>query len=320
MPAFRGHFASAIALSVVATFMTCGVAFAQSPEELERARAIFDEALRDQQAGRNDVALEKFRRVAAVRDTTQVEFRVASCLEALGRKREALKAYDLSARLGRGDAQVQDVVDAANDRVGKLAAAMGKVEIDVSGRSADRADVRIDGESITREELRGPIFVEPGSHVLEVSAPEAKPARMTVSVNAGARAPVSVQLAPAVAEPPPAVVVTSTARRNIGIALTGVGFASAIGAGLSFFLRHDTIATIEADCPNDTCPLSRQSEIEGLRTTAIVLGPVAAVCAGLAVAGLGAGIVLIALGPTKHTVPAAWLAPSPLGLQIGGQF
>ena len=301
--------------------LTTSIARAQTPEDLERARALFDEALREQQSGRNDVALEKFRRVAAVRDTSQVEFRVASCLDALGRKREALKAYELSVRLGRGDTQAQDVVDAANERLGKLAATMGKVEVDVRGQSADRAEVRIDGELVGRDELQSNVLLEPGPHTLEVQAPDAKPARMTVNVTAGGRSPVSVQLAPLVIEHPPPPVVYSTTRRNVGIVLLGVGVASGVGAGLSLFFRHDTIATIEADCPNDTCPVSRQSEIESLRTTATALGPVAAVCAGLALAGVVSGIVLIALGPTpSHGTPSAWLAPTPGGLALGGRF
>jgi len=319
MASLRSHLACLLCAGLLASPT---IARGQSSDALEHARAVFDDALKDEQAGRSDVALEKFRQVAAVRDTAQVEFRVASCLDALGRKREALAAYELAVRLGRGDAQVKDVVDAANDRMSKLAATMGKVEIDVRGASADRAEVRVDGELLTREELKAPLLFDAGPHTLEVQAPEARPARMTVNVTAGGRAPVSVQLAPAPAPAPvvaPVVPVTSNTRRDVGIALLVAGGASAIGAGVALFFRHDTIAAIQADCPNDTCPRSRQSEIEGLRTTALVLGPVAWVAAGLAVAGLASGIVLIALGPTK-TSPAAWLAPAPGGMALGGRF
>jgi len=317
MASLKGHLACLICAGLLAS---TSIARGQPSDALDRARATFEDALRDQQAGRSDVALEKFRQVAAVRDTAQVEFRVASCLDALGRKREALAAYELAVRLGRGDAQVQDVVDAANDRMSKLAATMGKVEIDVRGPSADRAEVRVDGELLSREQLKAPLLFDAGPHTLEVQAPEAKPARMTVNVTAGGRAPVSVQLAPAEHVAVPQVTpVTSYTRRDVGIAFLVAGGVSAVGAGVALFFRHDTIATIQADCPNDTCPLSRQSEIEGLRTTALVLGPVAWAAAGLALAGIASGIVLIALGPTK-TAPAAWLAPAPGGVALGGRF
>ncbi len=319
MASLRSHLASLLCAGLLAS---TSIARGQPSDALDRARAVFEEALKDEQAGRSEVALDKFRQVAAVRDTAQVEFRIASCLDALGHKREALLAYELAERLGRGDAQVQDVVDAANDRISKLAATMGKVEIDVRGPSADRAEVRVDGELLSRDALRAPLLFDAGPHTLEVQAPEAKPARMTVNVTAGGRAPVSVQLAPVeiVPGPPaPVVPVTSNTRRNVGIGLLVAGGVSAVGAGMALFFRHDTIATIQADCPNDTCPLSRQSEIEGLRTTAFVLGPVAWVAAGLAVAGIASGIVLIALGPTK-TSPAAWLAPAPGGVALGGRF
>src|SRR5579863_1396056 len=41
--------------------------------ELARARALFTDGLADQEAGRTASALEKFRQVAEVRDTSQVE-------------------------------------------------------------------------------------------------------------------------------------------------------------------------------------------------------------------------------------------------------
>src|ERR1019366_8707267 len=75
------------------------VAWAQSvaaptPDPLVAARALFAEALQDEEAGRFAVALEKFERVRAVRDTASIEYRIASCHEGLGEPAEAYRAYD----------------------------------------------------------------------------------------------------------------------------------------------------------------------------------------------------------------------------------
>jgi hypothetical protein len=71
---------------VLAALLTTRAAPAQS-SDLDRARALFAEALSDQEAGRTAMALEKYRRVAEVRDTAQVEYRIGTCLEGLGSRR-----------------------------------------------------------------------------------------------------------------------------------------------------------------------------------------------------------------------------------------
>src|ERR1700733_8556393 len=61
--------------------------------DLAAARALFAEALRDEEASRFPEALEKFRRVRAVRDTAAVEYRIGSCYEGLGRRAAAYDAF-----------------------------------------------------------------------------------------------------------------------------------------------------------------------------------------------------------------------------------
>jgi hypothetical protein len=85
------------------------------------ARALFAEALQDEEAGRFAVALEKFERVRAVRDTASIEYRIASCHEGLGEPAEAYRAYDAAEALGRQDPQSADVVRAASARRDALA-------------------------------------------------------------------------------------------------------------------------------------------------------------------------------------------------------
>src|SRR6478609_1699825 len=121
-------YASRLVLAVALLLPRIG--FAQTPD-LDKARAMFGEALADQDAKRYAVALDKFRHVADVRDTAQVEYRIGSCLEALGERRAAVVAYDHAAHLGRGDAQAQDVVASANEHIATLANDMGKLGITV---------------------------------------------------------------------------------------------------------------------------------------------------------------------------------------------
>jgi hypothetical protein len=283
--------------------LVAGRASAATPEDLEHARVLFTQALADQDAGRTDAALEKYRRVAEVRDTSQVEYRIASCLEALGQKRAALVAYDRSAHLGRGEAQAGDVVTAANEHITTLAASMGKLAITVRGgtspligASASQLTVRIDGEVISHEEAEAEIVLEPGPHTVDVSAPAMKPTRASVTIVQGRRADLALALEPEpVVVPPPS---RSYARRNVGVGLLVGAGALAIGYGVTLFVRQNVIDTIKSDCPNDTCPVSLHDSIESMRSTATTLMPVAIALGAAAIILGGTGIVFVALGPT----------------------
>jgi len=67
--------------------------FAQSPEELKAARELFQEAFKDEQEKRYADALEKFQRVAKVKESASVRYRMATVLAAMGRLREARDMY-----------------------------------------------------------------------------------------------------------------------------------------------------------------------------------------------------------------------------------
>jgi len=283
---------------------------AQTPE-LDRARATFTEALADQEAGHADVALAKFRRVAEVRDTSQVEYRIGACLEALGQRRRALVAYDRSVRLGRGDAHAEDVVASANEHIATLASSMGKLALVTD--SASQLDVRVDGEVISADELHAPLLLEPGQHTVDVTAAGKKPTHANVVLERAQRINLTVALADDETPSPP--LPPSHTRRDVGIVFLGTAGAFAIGTGLSLWGRQNTIDIIKTDCPGDTCAISRQSEIEGLRSTANALGPVAIALGSAAVVAAGVGIVLVALGARRTS---ALLVPG--GFTFAGTF
>jgi hypothetical protein len=278
-------------------FLLASVARAQTPE-LDRARAAFTEALADQEAKRYGVALDKFRHVAEVRDTAQVEYRIGSCLEALGERRAAVVAYDHAAHLGRGDAQAQDVVQSANDHIAQLAADMGKLAIVIHG--ADAPDVRVDGTPASPDELQSAIILEPGDHVVEVTAPHTKPARASVTLARGKKLDLTIDLVAETPIAPPTLLPlpVSHKRQWIGVALISTGAAFAIGGGVALFVRNDVIQTIKSDCPSNICQLSQKNDIEGMRSTASALGPIAAVLGGVALAFAGVGLALVVMGPT----------------------
>src|SRR5258708_19910802 len=87
---------------VVVLLLRAAPAWTQGDDDLDAARKLFREAVADEDAKRYETALEKFRRVDAQKDTANVRYRIATCLEALGHRAEALANYDAVVRLGDG--------------------------------------------------------------------------------------------------------------------------------------------------------------------------------------------------------------------------
>src|SRR4051812_38177141 len=84
---------AARAFVLVAMLVAPSRSFAQSPDELKAARELFQEAFKDEQEKRYTEALEKFQRVAKVKESASVRYRIATVLAAMGRLREARDMY-----------------------------------------------------------------------------------------------------------------------------------------------------------------------------------------------------------------------------------
>ena len=134
-----------IALAIVsAAVLRAGEARTQTEDGLAAARKLFTEAVADEDAKLYGKALEKFRRVAAVKDTANVHYRVASCLEGLGRRAEALASYQAAQRLGGGDPAAAEVVHAAAERAQLLDRALPRLAVLVPPDAPPGTQVRVD--------------------------------------------------------------------------------------------------------------------------------------------------------------------------------
>ncbi len=297
---------------------------------LEDARRLFGEALNDEQRDHHpEVALPKYQQVATVKDTAQVEYRIGSCLELLGKLRGAAKAYEAAARLGLGNEDATDVVEAAHVRVAALAPKMTKLTIAISG--ADNAEVVLDDqEKLTDDDLKRSTLVDPGDHVVEARAPHMKPTRVTFGAIAGANLSLTLTLkpedqpviTPPVPLPPVPLPPASNTRVVVGVSLLSLGGASAVTAIALLFVRESDISKLNNACPGGLCPPSRQDELTSLRSQALTFGPLAAVFGGVAVVSAAAGILALSLAPTPRTsvrlVPAMGHAVA--GLDVEGSF
>ncbi|MGH7297632.1 MAG: hypothetical protein ACRELB_22030, partial [Polyangiaceae bacterium] len=188
---FRGGLVTAVLAAVVLGGVP---AAAQTEDELAAARKLFAEAVADQDARLYETALDKFRKVAAVKDTANVRFRVASCLEGLGRRPEALASYEAAERLGAGDPGAADVVRAATERATQIDHALPRLTVLLPANAPAGTVVQVDATAVDPASQPAGMPLEPGQHTVSATAPGDLPFTTGVTLAEGARVTLTVTL------------------------------------------------------------------------------------------------------------------------------
>jgi hypothetical protein len=297
-------------------------ASAQTAEELAVARKTFAQGVADQDAKRFESALEEFRRVAAVRDTANVRFRIASCLEALGRMAEALSNYDAAVFIGEGDQAAAAAVRASRERAAQLDRVVARLTLVFATPPPAGVEVRVDDARIDPAQLRDPIALDSGHHSVTATAPGGESFRTGVTLPEGGQASITIELRPLTSgdlhEGPapagethdaPAPVDRSQSKSvpTAAYAALGIGGALAVGSVVSLVLRASNIEKLNRACtvlPGDKlqCPTSSASDVNAAHDAAQVQGPLGiGLGLGAAVAA-GVGVWLIVTAPSKSSV------------------
>jgi len=267
-----------------------------SVDPLAAARALFAEALQDEEAGRFAVALEKFERVRAVRDTASIEYRIGTCHEGLERPAPAFGAYRAAVALGQDPAS-SDVARAASDRLDALRNRVAQLTLRMPSPLPALVEVRVDDAAVTPSAHQS-MPLAPGHHVVSASAPGAMPFRTEIALAEGAQVSLTVAL-----EPEPASRPEAPARGNARLATAGwvaIGASAALlgASAVLLVVRHDDIAALNRSCPGGICPPGADAnDLESTRSRALVEGPVAAACGVAAIAVASVGVYWIAATP-----------------------
>ena len=284
----------------------------EAADELAGARATFAEALRDEEAKRYSVALEKFRRVRAVRDTASVEYRIGTCYEGLGQAVDAYRAYREATKRGQDDPRSAEIVAASVDRLHALDKHLASLVLSLPADAPSNTEIRVDDRAVPGESLRESVVLEPGSHVVTAIAPGTAPSRSEIVLPEGAHVSLTVPLGHSAPAPPAASAATSplpqenalprgaeassassasggTLRMAGWLAVAGGG-ALLVAGGVVWFLRENDISKLNRACSQGICPPgSDPGDLTATRNHALTEGPVAG--------ALGvAGAVVLAAG------------------------
>lgn len=302
------------------------------------ARKLFADAVKDEDLRDFESALAKFRKVQAVKDTAAVRFRIGNCLENLGHLKEALASYRRAIEAAAADpnANQAEIMGAGRDRIEDLEKRLPALTLTLSQRAPTDSVVELDGQPLNVADLRKPVVVEPGSHVLTARGTGARPFETQVALAERARLALIIPLDPTPETPvTPATVIAPQSQPSqetsdgnngpVGWILAGAGAALLVGAGITWTVRQSSIDTMNEDCPGAVCPEAKRDEVESARSRAQSMVPVTV---GLGIGGaamVGTGLYFALRRPTPRggsgqtTKSAAITAlPKSLHLSAGG--
>lgn len=282
-------------LFALAALLVASTTYAQGADALAKARAEFAEALHQEESRDFTGAIERYRRVQAVRDTTPVRFRIATCLAASGQLLAAEEAFGAVAAAGYAPSS-EDTEVIKQSALKRSELEIRIAEVQIAPEDGKEATVRVD-QKYEQSTVR-PIRLEPGPHRLQVSRPGAPTKTLDVNVEERAR----VRLSIALTEPTPLPTTASApATKDQASAKAGGGqtlgwIATATSAAVMatgvvlLAIRESDIASIEETCKGGTCPTASRAALESQRSRALLLGPLGWLGVGLGGAGIGVGL------------------------------
>jgi hypothetical protein len=282
--------------TVVAAATWSPSAHAQAPDELRAARELFQEAYKDEQEARFPEALEKFKRVAKVKESASVRYRIATVLAAMGRLREARDMYRaLAAARPTLPTSDRDTADSAAEKAAALDKRIPHLSLRLEDNPPPEPKVTLDGAPVPVSTTSRSIELDPGEHVIAAAARGASsPEQKVMLVEGAPEVSATVMFTPdkPVAPPPPPPPAEKKRDLLPWVAIAGGAVFVVAGTGL-LVARNSAINDIHDHCPSNFCVRSLKDQVESDQNRAAVFGPVGIGLGVLGLAAIGLGIYLL---------------------------
>ena len=330
---------AALALAaLLGTSLITAPAFAQASDaDLRAARELFTAAEHDEDAGKWADAYDKLTRVAAVKLTAGVRYHLALCQEKLGKLATALDLFHQAQKQAQAD-EARDVLRLVGKQLEDLEPRVPRLTVHVVP-PVDEAVVQLDGTPIAKALVGVAIPLDPGSHVVEASAPNRAPAKATIAMGERDVTSIDLQLgeprapagAPAAAATPGAGPATATETGPasapapqsasghssiVGPLLTTAGALALAGLGVGAYIAAgNQVTSGQQQC----APSSTRDPCDSAVST-VRAWDFTAVGAWIGAAALGTVAVVLWIH-TSHSQPASTaLVVGPARIELGGRF
>jgi hypothetical protein len=296
-----------------------GLARAQSPEDRESARRLFEDGRARRDSGDAAGALEAFRAADALMNVPTTKLAVARAYLALGKLVEARDVALGVARLPVASAEPAPFTDAraaAAQLATEIAGRIPSVAIAIQGDAPD--SLSVDGATVPREAWSVPRRVNAGKHTV-VARLGARAVTQDFAVAEGESASVALDMRalPPEASPRPHPDVPA-ATRPLGALFwisAGVGATGLAVGGVAGVVSIASKGTADSLCRDNKCPPPAYASLDAANTWANV-STIAFVAAGAGAALAIAGFVLRpSASPTSAT-----LIVRPGGADLVGSF
>jgi hypothetical protein len=301
------------AIAAAAAVLASSAHAAASTPDAATAEALFLQARRAMEAGSYREACQEFAESQRLDPGAGTLMNLAACEEKLGKLASAWEHWKESLdTLPPTD----DRVSFARSRVDALEKTLPHLTVALS--PADPV-VRVFRDDIElRPASRGvSLPVDPGSHVVTVSAPGHRTERFTVSVDPGQERRLDVHAGPL---EPGAGPSRDPLRVGLGWGLGGLGVAGVVAAAVTGALIVHDKATVDANCPNKAC--TNQAGLDAVSSgKTLVVANAAAFGVGAVGLGLGAYFLLTSQRATpSRPVVGVSAGPGTVGVACGGAF
>jgi tetratricopeptide (TPR) repeat protein len=308
----------ALSAGLAAAAMTAAVPVAQaqsagtSGKEKEAARMLAQMGYELFVAGKYEEAIVKLDQAEAIFHAPPHLELSGRALEKLGRLLRARERYQRVAAeppAEHAPKAFRETYAAAVKALDTLKTRIPSLQLKLTGPSADKALVSIDGKAVSAAELLAAKELDPGTYTLRIEAAGRMTETRTVAFAEGSHQTLELALKakePAAAGPrgPLAPAIVAFGAGAAGIALGAVAGAVSLGA----------VGDLERSCPDKHCPLGQAGTLEKAKTLSTVS------TASFVVGGLlgAAGGVLLVVRPGGAKVAAGlWLAPAIGPTQVG---
>jgi hypothetical protein len=152
--------------------------------DLERARALFDEAGELERQGQWPAAQDRLRAALRIRETPNLRYALAWALENNDKLIEARTEYEVAQRLAQR-AGNEEVSRLAATRISEVDRKTPLVQVRIKGRIAQETRVLVDGRDVSIRGDSGTVPVDPGSRIVRVERAGIAATEQTVVVAPG---------------------------------------------------------------------------------------------------------------------------------------